>query len=405
MRASSLLVGTTIAVVALAGVDASAYPWLINHGYAKCAACHVDPSGSGQLTQYGAALQDQAVRWHADPKELENGEPSPLSAALFGLPQPGWLNVSGNLRGGGMVVGKVDEPSAARAIPLLMATDVYATVNVESFVAHVAVGYGLAGRAKALVGPAAVLLLGDEQHALVSREHWVGMKFLDDALVVRAGRLPLPFGLRNYEHVSWVRSATRSDVNVGQQHGVAVAWQNDLFRTEVMGIAGNYQLRPGEYRERGYAGLFEWAPQEKLAIAASSKLTVAGRDLATGKPSALRTENGLSARWSPVDGVAILGEVDALVASLDGALSTGGVGWLQVDLQPVQGVHIQPAVETLYRGDGTEAGPAVGGWLSASWYPLVHTELRLDNYVRQESLKGASTPATFTSLLQVHLYL
>jgi hypothetical protein len=402
MRAPFLAV---LVVAALGGADADAYPWLINHGYAKCAACHVDPSGSGQLTQYGAALHDVAVRWHADPKELESGEPSPLSAALFGLPQPEWLNVSGNIRAGGMLVGRSDAIDKARAIPLLMASDVYATVNVAPVVAHVAVGYGLAGRARGLVGPAAALMFAEGQHALTSREHWLGVKFLDDALVIRAGRLPLPFGLRNYEHVSWVRAATRSDVNVGQQHGLAVAWQNDLLRTEVMGIAGNFQLRPDAYRERGYSGLVEWAAQEKLALALSSKSTWAARDLATGRKDALRTEHGLSARWSPIDGVALLGEADLLVARVDGAVAVGGVGWLQVDLQPVQGVHIQPALETLYRGDGTEAAPAVGGWLSLSWYPLVHTELRLDNYIRQEAPTVGRSPASLTSLLQVHLYL
>jgi hypothetical protein len=392
-----------VVVFAVGAREADAYPWLINHGYAKCAACHVDPSGSGQVTQYGAALHDLAVRWHADPKEIESGEPSPLSSPLFGLPQPEWLTVSGNVRVGGMVTAKGNAIDKPTAFPLLMASDVYATVNLAPVVAHVTLGYGY-NASRALVGPGAAVVFGE--HALMSREHWVGAKFLDDALFVRAGRLSLPFGLRNIEHISWVRQSTRSDVNVGQQHGLSVAWQNDLFRTEWMAIAGNYQLRPDAYRERGYAGLFEWAAQEKLAVGLSSKLTYADNDLSTqtAVPS-LRNEHGMFARYSPAEWCALLLESDLLVATLDGKTSVGGVGWLQADVQPVQGIHIQPALETLYRGDGTEAGPAVGGWLSAAWYPLVHTELRLDNYVRRVAPAGARAPVELASLLQLHLYL
>jgi hypothetical protein len=400
MRVSSLLV---VVVAAFGAADASAYPWLINHGYAKCAACHVDPSGSGQLTQYGAALQDQAVRWHADPKELESGEPSPLSAPLFGAPQPEWLNVSGNVRFGGMATSTTDKPTQPSVFPILMASDVYATFNFAPVVAHLSLGYGY-NATRALVGPGAAVVAGD--HALMSREHWLGVKFLDDALVVRAGRMPLPFGLRNYEHISWVRQATRSDVNVGQQQGLSVAWQNDLFRTEVMAIAGNYQVRPDAYRERGYAGIFEWAAQEKLALGLSSKLTYAANDFSTQtSSSSLRNEHGVFARYAPAEWLALLFEGDALVATLDKTTSVGGVGWLQADVQPVQGIHIQPALETLYRGDGTEGVPAVGGWLSFAWYPLVHTELRLDNYVRQSTPSTGSAPAELASLLQLHLYL
>jgi hypothetical protein len=384
---------------------ARAYPWLINHGYAKCAACHVDPSGAGQLSQYGAALHDQAVRWHLDPAELESGEPSPLSAALFGLPQPEWLNVSGNVRAGAMVVAKGNAIREARAFPLLMASDVYATATFSPVVAHASLGYGFAGRAAGIVGPAAVATFGDGAHALMSREHWLGVRFLDDALFVRAGRIATPFGLRNNEHVSWVRQATRSDVNVGQQHGVAVAWQNDLFRSEVMAIAGNFQLRPDVYRERGYAGFFEWAIEEKLAIAASSRVTWAARDLTTTKRNALRHEHGVFARWAPTDWIALLGEADALVATLDGETSVGGVGWLQADVIPVQGIHILPALETLYVGDGTENLPAVGGWVSLAWYPLPHTELRFDTWARSYAPQAGPAPLDLAGVLQLHLYL
>jgi nicotinamide mononucleotide transporter PnuC len=37
----------------------------------------------------------------------------------------------------------------------------------------------------------------------------------------------------------------------GQQHGVAVAYSGERVRGEILGIAGNYQIQPDDYRQRG----------------------------------------------------------------------------------------------------------------------------------------------------------
>ncbi|MDP2339644.1 MAG: hypothetical protein Q8O67_01690 [Deltaproteobacteria bacterium] len=391
-----------VVALGLAG-PAAAFPSMIRHGYASCQACHVDPSGGGQLSAYGRAQSDLLVGWHLEPSVIAEGEASPTTGFLFGLvPLPEQLNLSGNLRGGGLYnMSSTGEGAGAR--PLLMAADAAASVQVEWFLAHLTLGF-----ANKNVGPAAVVSVNSgPDNALVSREHWLGVRLVDDALTIRAGRIPLPFGLRNNEHTSLVRDLTRTDINVDQQHGLALAWNGEGLRAELMGIAGNYQVRPDAFRDRGYAGFVEWTPATTLAIGASSLMAWTEKDLDVGLPL-WRQSHGVFARYAPIKSVAILGEADLIanVASST-AYGIGGAGWLQIDVEPIQGVHVAPAFE-LAKADATTQYATSGGWVTLSWYPLPHTELRGDVAWRRafpSSSSPASPVGTFTALLQLHLFL
>src|SRR5207249_4543448 len=68
---------------------------------------------------------------------------------------------------------------------------------------------------------------------VVSREHWVGWDATDGVLV-RAGRVTLPFGARVIEHNLWARSETRTDINQYQQDGLAVSVGKEGWRAELM---------------------------------------------------------------------------------------------------------------------------------------------------------------------------
>src|SRR4029077_8089343 len=91
--------------------------------------------------------------------------------------------------------------------------------------------------------------------SLVAREYWVGYDFLDNTLLLRGGRINLPYGLRVIEHTFYVRMATRVDLNDTQQVGVAAAYRRGPFRGELMGIAGHYQGSPDAHRGARCAGL------------------------------------------------------------------------------------------------------------------------------------------------------
>ena len=86
-----------VAVSAIHTPKASAYTWMIRHGYTSCATCHVDPSGGGLLTQYGRAQGAliMSQRWGlSDETSIKRGE------YLMGVPTPENWSLGGDLRAG-----------------------------------------------------------------------------------------------------------------------------------------------------------------------------------------------------------------------------------------------------------------------------------------------------------------
>ncbi len=187
--------------VGLVSARALAFPWMVKHDYQSCAVCHVDPSGAGQLTPYGRAQADVLLQWKLKKPTEEAQEPSPATRFLWFLDLPEVLNLSGNVRAGALL------PIGSTVRPLFMAADLYGTVKVDRFVFHASTGLGLRN-----TGPAAILpQCGGETPCgaqWIAREFWAGATFADEAVMVRAGRMFIPFGLRNNEHFMWVRDST-----------------------------------------------------------------------------------------------------------------------------------------------------------------------------------------------------
>jgi hypothetical protein len=108
-----------------------------------------------------------------------------------------------------------------------------------------------------------------------------------------------------------------------------------------------------------------------------------------------------------------VGESVALSLEADGLYNTGNqlgyVGFGQADWEANQGLHFMLTGEVLdaghpdpkyYPGVARVAGtgkPRFGGWLSASWWPLPHFDVRLDAIQRQSE--------DLSILAQLHVYL
>jgi hypothetical protein len=342
------------------GRTAAAYPWMLRHGYTGCATCHVDPSGQGLLTEYGRAQSELVLstRYGAAPDQ----EPGRIKDAFFGLPTPDWLTAGGWGR------------------------DAYGTL-------------GFATQSSAALSEKAWVTTSTTGPNLVSREHWIGVDLSDETMLLRAGRMNLPFGLRNVEHTSWVRSETRTDVNQAQQHGVALAANGERWRGEVMAILGNFQMNPDSLRERGGAAYVEHVLGEHFTVGLSTKVTHAAADPALVS-GVTRQAHGPFVRYAPVKPLVVLAEGDLLVASPSGTgPGVGGVGWLQLDLEPWQGVHFDLAGETLRHAD--VVGPTgLGAWASIGWFFFPHFDARFDTIVHG----AASSPTTVSYLLQMNAY-
>lgn len=374
---------------------AEAYPWMIRHGYAQCATCHADPAGGGLLNTYGRAQGEILMRMRYG--SSTEAEPGRLAEPVWGLlPElPSALLVGGGLRAARVERKPLGGELDGRTI--LMQSDLYGQLKLWRLRANGSIGYVSEGG-----NAAAVNVAVDEK--IVSRVHWVGLDIgKNDELLVRVGRMNVPFGLRSIEHTLSTRVATRTDINTGQQHGVSFDFHRGPLRASVMGIGGNFQIQQDRFRARGYAGLAEYAFTPTLAAGVSSMVTNYRMDLTLFTPT-WRHAHGAFVRYSPTRAAVINAEWDFLHTSqpTPGTTFFGGVGAVNVDLEPIQGLHFGPTLEVSTRDFDEQA--SYGGWASAWWFFLPHADLRFDAIGQRLSTPRGQTQV-FTGVLQLHVYL
>jgi hypothetical protein len=396
-------VGVAACVVILLGATsrAEAYPFMIRHGYTGCTPCHTDPSGgAGVLTEYGREQSDRLLRMHyGEPKA---GEADRTAGFLWGLvPLPEQLRLGGDFREAYFV-------DKAQGAPLLkefimMRADLTADIKIGRLRAAGSIGYVPQGDL-----PAA--LTNSPTDNVISREHWVGAELDDDGFwLLRAGRMAVPYGIRMIEHTLWVRALTRTDLDATQQYGLSLFFGHDQLRGEVMGIAGNFEVRPDEFRERGYSAYMEYTPVEKLAVGVSSLFTRATRDILLGVTD-YRYANGPFLRYAPVTPLVFFVEADSYYQSLTwNGHRSGFAAFVQADYEPIQGLHVMATGESMNGGNPDEPN-SYDGWLSVVWFFLPHADLRLDGIYSWLGVPASSTsPSSHVGdtagLVQIHAFL
>ncbi len=378
---------------------------MIRHDYTGCAVCHVDPSGAGLLTDYGRAQNVLLMQMNYGSPIKGDEAPSYANFMFGAFPMPDWLLAQITFRGAEFWVTETTAATPTTAAItesdrrfLMMLLDARAELKFGIFRAAGSIGWGTTP----FTLPAVVITNTAGTEQLLARDYWIGLQ-LDDSLLIRLGRMNLPFGLRNVEHTAWVRNNTGTDINYSQQTGFSVAFDNGKVRTEVEAIVGNLNISPDAYRQRGFSGLVEVPVAERTTVGLSALVTRA--DLTPGTPSpVLRQVYGAFSRWAPIEPVVVMVEADVYLNNTlgSGIYQPNGVTWLQVDWEFIQGLHLAPAVETLnsYGVNGT----AVGTWLTLDWFCLPHTDIRLDGLYRYQPTPTSSTN-TFSFLIQLHVYL
>ena len=376
---------------------AHAYAWMIKHGFAKCGTCHTDPSGGETLTLMGRTQADYLLTWGAGAHE----QPTPVAQFLFGaIPEPENVRLGASYRHLVAYRAPYDGlPGSVASFPMQL--DAYGWGNFDWFLLGGSIGVADGIEGTAHVRGAQLNRELGKGFILLSRSHFVGVR-LDDQTMIRAGRLNLPFGVRIPEHVMWVREATRTDRESDQQHGVALAHAAGPLRLELMAIAGNFQLYPDRYRERGYSFSGEYLLGDTYALGVSSLVTRANEDRFTQAERAVRQAHGVNTRLGFSPQWALLAEADVLE---EGGRGWGYAGLVQADYEPWRGLHFLLTGEMLDRGavdsESTitpgNGKPRAGGWVSVDWQLLWHFELRLDVVKRQGT--------ALTTELQFHAYL
>jgi hypothetical protein len=368
-----------------------AYTWMIRHGFAECGGCHVDPMGGQTLTGMGRVKGESllAQPWSASP-------PSELAELAFGVLEPDDVRLGGSLRG--MVLS---DRETKRTIAFPMQADVYGAGFIDRFTLAVSLGvarasdrYEHASKAR-LIGNVA-----DEGLLLISRNHWLGYS-LSDQLLLRAGRLDLPFGLRIPEHTAWVRAETFTDRESDQLHGVSAVYTAGPLRAEVFAALGNLQVDDPAFQRRGYSAYAEWLVLRRLALGVSSMVLRAPRELEVDRGAVSQQAHGVTVRYSPWTPLVLLAEADALKSTHAGL---GYVGLATLDVEPLQGLHLAASYERLDRGqsesDAVRSGDGrarAGRWLTLNWFFGPHLDLRVDLVHRDNR--------SDTVQAQLHLYL
>ena len=178
-----VLAGLLCLGVLLFARNAAAYPWMIRHDYTGCIQCHVDPDGAGLLTEYGRAQGETLLRTRYS-STASDEEPGRVKDFLWGLfKTPDWLLLGGSFRPAVLAIKTPGEPADTTA--LIMEADLRAGIKSGGWRASASVGaISTSGSLASVAGP------------IVSREHWVGYSWDDDELMLRAGRINLPFGIR-----------------------------------------------------------------------------------------------------------------------------------------------------------------------------------------------------------------
>jgi hypothetical protein len=393
-----LLVASSLFFFSLSSTS-HAYPWMIKHGFDKCASCHTDPMGGETLTGFGRVMSDTTLstRWGAT-------EPEKKAELFFGVVEPRDVNIGGSIRYMTFLHEFPKSGAAANSTSFPMQIDTYGQVKLFGRL-RLGGSLGLSKVDKLSPHARAAQITanndGDQYNAL-SRTHWVGFDITDNVLL-RAGRLNLPFGMRIPEHVMWVRDVTRTDRESDQQDGVALSYSGGRWRGEAMGILGNYQMTPDKFRERGYSAYLEYSLSPSVAIGGSSLITYAKADrIANNGESNTRQAHGLTARVAATPAFAILAEADYLLST---QTRPGYAAFVQGDYEFTQGFHGMLTGEIRDAGKSTVgvveaakgAGKAeLGGWVSLGWFVYTHFDVRMDLVVREQS------PVTFQS--QIHYY-
>ena len=399
MWAASLVLA--IFVLLLSARSAQAHPWMIRHGFTGCTGCHTDPSGTALLTPQGRAQGELLLRsqYEPGPRECPDGvrsEACRLGGFLWGaFDPPDALRLGGTIRPAFSASKSADDPTDSRL--MLMRSDLFGDLKLLRFRAAGSIGYAASGSHYAS-------LSRQESMNLVSREHWIGFE-LDDASswLARGGRIALPFGLRSADHALWVRDVTRTNLDDQQQYGFALSMNKRHWRGELMGVVGNFQIRPDEFRERGYSAFVEYAPMPTLAFGVSSLVTRARRDVVY-RVSDYRQAHGVFARYAPDKSLVLMAEGDIIYHSLTwNGHRSGHAALLLADWEPVQGLHLALGGEHKDEG-GVNQPNSYGARTSVTWFFAPHTDVRIDNWLQRVS-NALEERAVITLLAQLHLYL
>lgn len=216
-----------LATVLLAGLllspaVARAEPWIALEAGLKCAACHVNPTGGGKRTEFGAQYAARELAAEPLPVATEGGEKDGLPLWTGRVNE--YFHLGGDMR----------TSNRKREVPNQNNTNAFALDEALLYFEFSLL-------------PGRFTLYVDEQlgpGAALNREAYLLLRFNQQQLYVKAGRMFLPYGLRLVDDSAFIRqtpginfTTPDSGVEAGLDHG---PWSAALAVTN--GTAGGSEV-------------------------------------------------------------------------------------------------------------------------------------------------------------------
>jgi hypothetical protein len=366
VRLRTLLALGVLALLVLGTREASAYPYFVGLRAINCAECHYSPTGGGLINDWGRSSRGVTFGgtddWslHTDAKGYD-GAGAPHLQFDFGL----------DARAAGVLAG----PSAAFFPMLLEVGGVTAYGPLEAY-ASITPRKGTPG---------------GSPYLLFSREHWLLLRVASQ-MSVRAGRLVLPFGIRNPDHTQYVREDFGFD-KWDQSYALEFDVSRDDYSLSAAAFAGDLTWAAADVQERG--GVV------RAALNLSDDRGFVGASLLASHSVARdRFAGSVFTGLRPFDHGYLLAEVAAqrlLAGRTDSTLTTGAgylrLGWFvtdAVDIYTEEGYRLITDHSEL-----TKWRAAIGSnWQLWSWFELVPQ-------LMVEHLNGSGSE--LVAMAQVHL--
>jgi hypothetical protein len=231
---------------------AHAYPQFQLSRDQTCTACHLDPAGSGLLSENGYAVAEQMSQFGTSPD------------FMYGkLKLPDWLVLGGDLRD---MQGFSRTPQDV-LVWFPMQLDVYAAATYKTLSLHVTAGYRPPQ-------------YGNEAKTYVwSREHYLQWQSEpgNEGLYVRVGRFMPVFGLRFAEHPMYTRRFGGTPL-YDETYGAALEYVTPRYEVHLTGfvrdplidpvnldngVAGYGELRLDDHTEIGAEGMYTASKDDK----------------------------------------------------------------------------------------------------------------------------------------------
>ena len=386
----SLLAGGIVGLLLLsfAATPAQAYPqFQFSSGTQRCAQCHFSPAGYGLLTAWG---RDES----ADTISAKGGDGSFLHGLV---PLPSALALGGDIREAAIVnaVGGTRSPEFA-AFP--MQAELYARGALGSFSLYVA--GGIRGITREVNGSKASHLT-----SVISREHYAMWKPSASGPYARVGRFYAPYGLRQAEHIFYVRRYSGFNL-YEESYNASGGYLAEDWEVHVTAFTPPPKSLPdplqsvgmrasggAAYGERRFASTALLGAQARVAINAEQRLVQGGL---VGK------------LWIDAAKMLAMGELDLQrhdVTLAGGSGYNQSIAFLGLNFFPIKGLMAAVIFERFQEDLRLISTARTAFDVEVNLFPIAHVEVMLFGRYQYSGSGAADGDTGSLGMLQLHYYL